>query len=333
MSDRKYGVTVYEVTPESDYDYFTKDVYRKLDIVLSSAKVDFIELNGVPVIVYIEVKEEENDNGDTIKHIITRLVDVSTGNNIEQLYNMPEPYPKNGADYLVSIKAYVDDEDNSGGFTVFVATCNPNGNIYVQPFSPKSTDADGNLIEGEESIASPLKKASNPNQVEGKAKKKALGKKAKCLIGHQKKVSSLCVHKAKKSGSSSYLVSGSDDKTVRLWNPITFQMVHLLQGHRDSICDIASLSHPSETVNKEYIVTAAVTGNICVWDCDTGDLIRKLFDDAFTGIKLCFVNIGNLTNGDSDSYGSQGIMSRIVSSGKRSISVSSIFCIRLFKCM
>lgn len=72
--------------------------------------------------------------------------------------------------------------------------------------------------------------------------------------------------------------SGSMDGTVRVWNILTGQCVHTLNGH-SSLVGLLGLS-PS------HLVSAAADSTLRIWDPDTGELQHTLA--AHTGAITCF---------------------------------------------
>lgn len=68
----------------------------------------------------------------------------------------------------------------------------------------------------------------------------------------------------------SFAVSGSEDKTVRLWKPITAECVRVFAGHEEVITQV------SISVDATRIVSADRAGVIKVWDLDTGECLRTI---------------------------------------------------------
>ncbi|MYF98391.1 hypothetical protein F4212_04555 [Candidatus Poribacteria bacterium] len=79
------------------------------------------------------------------------------------------------------------------------------------------------------------------------------------LKGHTSYVNSLCF-----SPDSKTLVSGSEDKTIRLWDMATGKQKRILKGHRNSVNSI-SISPDGTTLASAYS-----HGPIRVWDVATG---------------------------------------------------------------
>ena len=83
------------------------------------------------------------------------------------------------------------------------------------------------------------------------------------LTGHTGSVYSVSF-----SGDGRRLVSGSSDKTVRIWNASSGQLIgRPLKGHTTSVQFVAFSPHG------ERIVSAQYGGDVCVWDTDMGTLV------------------------------------------------------------
>ncbi|MEL4895544.1 serine/threonine-protein kinase [Crocosphaera sp. Alani8] len=88
---------------------------------------------------------------------------------------------------------------------------------------------------------------------------------AKTLLGHENIVWSVA-----SSTDGKIAVSGSEDKTIKVWNTETQTLLHTLTGHLDGVRSV-SISH-----NKQFIASASADETIKLWDIETGDLIRTL---------------------------------------------------------
>ncbi len=88
---------------------------------------------------------------------------------------------------------------------------------------------------------------------------------AKTLSGHTNSVWSVAI-----SSNGRTLVSGSEDKTIKLWNLETGQLRHTLAGHADTVRSIA-LSADGQT-----LVTGSGDKTIKLWNLQTGKLRRTL---------------------------------------------------------
>ena len=87
------------------------------------------------------------------------------------------------------------------------------------------------------------------------------------LSGHQRGVN--CLDYAS-SGDKPYLVSGSDDKTVRVWDYQTKQCVHVLEGHTGNVSSVAF--HPTLPL----IVSGSEDGVCKLWHATTYRLESSL---------------------------------------------------------
>ena len=95
------------------------------------------------------------------------------------------------------------------------------------------------------------------------------------------------------SGDGQILASGSDDKTIKLWNPQTNALLQTLTGHRDRIKSIAI------TPNGQ-IISSSFDNTIRFWNAQTGKEVRKIGEK--TGINgMVLTNDGQtLISGSGD---------------------------------
>ena len=87
----------------------------------------------------------------------------------------------------------------------------------------------------------------------------------KTLSGHENIVWSVS-----SSTDGKIAVSGSKDKTVRVWNTETRSLLHTFTGHLGGVRSV-SISH-----DKQFIASASADETIKLWNVETGDLIRTL---------------------------------------------------------
>src|SRR3990170_1404202 len=87
----------------------------------------------------------------------------------------------------------------------------------------------------------------------------------KTLQGHQR-----WVYSASFSPDGRRIVTASHDRTAKIWDTATGQLIRTLQGHRNVVC-AASFSPDGQRV-----VTASRDGTAKIWDVATGQLIHTL---------------------------------------------------------
>jgi WD40 repeat protein len=85
------------------------------------------------------------------------------------------------------------------------------------------------------------------------------------LAGHNGGVNAVAV-----SADGHYIVSGSEDRTVRAWDLQTGEVLHILRGH-DAPVNAVAVGSP-----EHCIVTGSSDGTVRVWDLRTGQALRTL---------------------------------------------------------
>ena len=85
------------------------------------------------------------------------------------------------------------------------------------------------------------------------------------LTGHQSHVNSVAV-----SPDGRYIVSGSWDRTVAVWDLDSGSLIHQLSGHRDRVWSVVV------SPDGRHIVSGSLDGTVAVWDLESGALIRQL---------------------------------------------------------
>lgn len=99
----------------------------------------------------------------------------------------------------------------------------------------------------------------------------ATGKERATLEGHSKAISCCAI-----SPDSSFLVSGSVDKTLKIWDAATWKERVTLTGHTDRISDCAISPDAS------FVVSASNDCTLSIWDVATGKK-RGSFWEGLTG--------------------------------------------------
>ena len=83
--------------------------------------------------------------------------------------------------------------------------------------------------------------------------------------GHEDWVRSVAV-----TPDGRYVVSGSDDKTVRVWDWQSGKEVRRLTGHERGVMSVAV------TPDGRYVVSGSHDGTVRVWDWQSGKEVRRL---------------------------------------------------------
>ena len=72
------------------------------------------------------------------------------------------------------------------------------------------------------------------------------------------------------SGDGRYIVSGSDDGTVAVWDLQTGARLHELTGHHGGVRSVALSG------DGRHIVSGSDDGTVAVWDLQTGARLHEL---------------------------------------------------------
>jgi hypothetical protein len=86
-----------------------------------------------------------------------------------------------------------------------------------------------------------------------------------CTLWH-----SFAVNSAAISPDNSILVSGSSDSKIRLWNPLTGELLRTLTGHSDEVKSVA-ISPDGQT-----LISGSADTTIKIWHLNTGKLLNTL---------------------------------------------------------
>ncbi len=101
------------------------------------------------------------------------------------------------------------------------------------------------------------------------------GSEVKVLRDHEKEI--YCLKWSPKGSSPLLLATASFDHTVRLWNPLTAECVHVLKRHTDPVYAIGF------SPDGRFIASGSLDETLNVWSVETGQLIRT-YDSGRGGI-------------------------------------------------
>lgn len=81
--------------------------------------------------------------------------------------------------------------------------------------------------------------------------------------------------------NDNYIISGSSDATIRIWDINTFELLRVLRGHVQAVLDVQFYGSKLVSSSKDH--------SIKIWDMDTGDCINTLNGHlaAVNSIKIC----------------------------------------------
>jgi hypothetical protein len=85
------------------------------------------------------------------------------------------------------------------------------------------------------------------------------------LEGHTEDVTSVSF-----SGDGKLIVSGSDDRTVRVWNAVSGELLHILEGHTEEVRSV------SFSGDGKLIVSGSYDRMVRVWNTASGELLHTL---------------------------------------------------------
>jgi len=84
-------------------------------------------------------------------------------------------------------------------------------------------------------------------------------------IGHTRSINCICY-----SPHGSHIVTGSDDKAIRIWDAETWAVVgEALKGHTGSVRSVAY------SPDGLYLISGSFDKTIRIWDAETGTAVGK----------------------------------------------------------
>lgn len=87
------------------------------------------------------------------------------------------------------------------------------------------------------------------------------------LIGHKAAISAVAI-----TNNNKFIISGSDDNTIRIWNYITNDCHAIFEGHQDWVTGVAI------SANDEYIFSSSKDNTIKIWNISTTECAFTLQD-------------------------------------------------------
>ncbi len=103
------------------------------------------------------------------------------------------------------------------------------------------------------------------------------------LTGHSHIVNCLAI-----SQDAKFLISGSLDQTVKIWQLETGELVHTLKGHRDSVHTVAL------SPDGQIIASGSADKTIKLWHLETGELLATFTGHNHTVTALAFTASGDI---------------------------------------
>ena len=120
----------------------------------------------------------------------------------------------------------------------------------------------------------------------------------KTLTGHSSSVISVCW-----SPDGKYLASGSQDKTVIMWDAKSGQELKIFEGHTD--CVVSVYWSP----DGKYLASRANDEIVIIWDADSGEKI-KTFEGHSHDVECLYSLYGNVSWSPDGKYLASGSMDR-----------------------
>ena len=113
---------------------------------------------------------------------------------------------------------------------------------------------------------------------------------SKTFIGHNNRVKSVAI-----SSDNRYIASGSDDKTIKLWNIESGDLIKTFEDHKDWVNSVSISS------DSRYIVSGSIDKTIKLWDIESGDLV-KTFECHSSRVNSVALSSDNryIVSGNSD---------------------------------
>lgn len=112
------------------------------------------------------------------------------------------------------------------------------------------------------------------------------------VLAHEKDINAVCI-----SPDGNIVASGSQDRTIKLWDVNTGKLLNVCRGHKRGIWSVTF-----SDVDK-IIASASGDGTIRVWNVNNGSCLRTMEGHVSTGgvVKVCFMSRGRqIVSGGGD---------------------------------
>ncbi len=109
------------------------------------------------------------------------------------------------------------------------------------------------------------------------------------LSGHGDGIQSVSI-----SSDSRYMLSGGDDKTIRLWNTVTGECLRVFEGHRGTVSSVCF------SPDDRYILSGGHDRMMRLWDVNTGECVRTFRGHMGNVNSVCLSNNGRYALSGSD---------------------------------
>lgn len=103
------------------------------------------------------------------------------------------------------------------------------------------------------------------------------GQTIKTLVGHKDRINSIAVSK-----NMRYLISGSNDKTAKIWDLKSFKL------HKELTVECWKVTAVAFSEDSRYCATACNDGSIRVWEVENGKLVAISKENEFIVKDICF---------------------------------------------
>eukprot|EP01102_Stenamoeba_stenopodia_P008906 TRINITY_DN2604_c0_g1_i7.p1 TRINITY_DN2604_c0_g1~~TRINITY_DN2604_c0_g1_i7.p1 ORF type:complete len:277 (+),score=59.83 TRINITY_DN2604_c0_g1_i7:108-833(+) len=100
--------------------------------------------------------------------------------------------------------------------------------------------------------------------------------------------------------SNGYLVSGSSDETLNVWDMNTKTVIHTLTGHSEAVLCVIQLKMRGVADDQILVASGSMDGTIRIWNVTTAQCLRVLTDHAGNVRGLVELSDGTLLSASED---------------------------------